>query len=253
VNKFQDDHWHKIVSAFVSLFDRTTANQLFTAVSSTSNTAEIAEDDETPSTGQERSPKERGAEEDLSLSAESPVRASPKGKEKANGVTSPQEVVESKDSPTGPLSPPSVQTTTEAELEDYRPAATTQQQPVVVTAAKRRLFNRIITRCILQLLMIETVNELFLNHSVYARIPSPELLRLMTMLKKSYHFAKRFNNDKDLRMRLFKEGFMKQPPNLLKQESGSAATYISILVRMYFDEGEERRKNRPQIEAALIP
>ena len=46
---------------------------------------------------------------------------------------------------------------------------------------------------------------------------------------------------------------MKQPPNLLKQESGSAATYVSILVRMYFDDSDERRRSRAETEAALIP
>jgi brefeldin A-inhibited guanine nucleotide-exchange protein len=54
-------------------------------------------------------------------------------------------------------------------------------------------------------------------------------------------------------MRLWREGFMKQPPNLLKQESGSAATYVSILLRMYHDEGEERKRNRADTEAALVP
>lgn len=46
---------------------------------------------------------------------------------------------------------------------------------------------------------------------------------------------------------------MKQPPNLLKQESGSAATYVSILLRMYHDEDEERKSNRADTEAALVP
>lgn len=101
--------------------------------------------------------------------------------------------------------------------------------------------------------MIETVNELFSNDSVYDQIPSPELLRLMALLKKSYLFAKKFNENKELRMRLWREGFMKQPPNLLKQESGSAATYVSILLRMYHDEGEERKRSREDIEAALVP
>jgi brefeldin A-inhibited guanine nucleotide-exchange protein len=101
--------------------------------------------------------------------------------------------------------------------------------------------------------MIDTVNELFSNDAVYAQIPSPELLRLMALLKKSFLFAKKFNENKELRMRLWREGFMKQPPNLLKQESGSAATYVSILLRMYHDEGEERKRNRPDTEAALVP
>ena len=54
-------------------------------------------------------------------------------------------------------------------------------------------------------------------------------------------------------MRLWREGFMKQPPNLLKQESGSAAVYVSILFRMYADNAEERLRSRPDIEAALVP
>ena len=123
----------------------------------------------------------------------------------------------------------------------------------MVTAARRKYFNKIITRCVLQLLMIETVNELFSNDAVYAQIPSSELLRLMALLKASYSFAKKFNNNKELRMRLWREGFMKQPPNLLKQESGSAACYVAILVRMYHDEGEERMRSRAETEAALIP
>ncbi|KAI7163789.1 hypothetical protein KC316_g12911, partial [Hortaea werneckii] len=65
--------------------------------------------------------------------------------------------------------------------------------------------------------------------------------------------AKRFNEDRDLRTRLFREGFMKQPPNLLKQESGSASVYVLILLRMYADTSEERAASRPETEAALIP
>jgi len=144
-------------------------------------------------------------------------------------------------------------TTAATDLEDYKPQSGLQQQPVVVTAARRRFFNQIITRCVLQLLMIETVNELFSNDAVYVQIPSPELLRLMALLKKSFLFAKKFNENKELRMRLWREGFMKQPPNLLKQESGSAATYVSILLRMYHDSSDERLQNRSDTEAALVP
>jgi brefeldin A-inhibited guanine nucleotide-exchange protein len=139
------------------------------------------------------------------------------------------------------------------QLEEFKPSSNLQQQPVVVTAARRRFFNRIISRCVLQLLMIETVNELFSNDTVYANIPSTELLRLMALLKRSFQFARRFNEDKELRMKLWREGFMKQPPNLLKQESGAAATYVSILFRMFIDDAPERLKSRPDIEAALVP
>ena len=54
-------------------------------------------------------------------------------------------------------------------------------------------------------------------------------------------------------MRLWREGFMKQPPNLLKQESGSAATYIQILFRMFADTSPTRADSRPEVEKALVP
>ena len=252
VTKFQLEHWHQIVSAFVELFDRTTAYQLFTAATSTSSSSYISEDDGA------RRPSHIDLDGlPITETAGDDCPSSPTGSARPNGVSPSQASQPRSEKPSSthrnPSPLPAQESSTTSELEDYRPQDSPQEQPVVVTAARRRFFNKIITRCVLQLLMIETVNELFSNNDVYAQIPSPELLRLMALLKKSYSFAKKFNNDKDLRMRLWREGFMRQPPNLLKQESGSAATYVSILVRMYFDEGEERRRNRTETEAALIP
>ncbi|KAI9838812.1 MAG: guanine nucleotide exchange protein for ADP-robosylation factor [Sclerophora amabilis] len=258
VNKFRMEHWTKIVGAFVELFERTTAYQLFSAATTSSGSAY-------QSNGGPTSPTPAGdrmmADLPLSSTSAEDGSSSPSFENslKINGLPpqSPSSVVVPNDELTG--APPEsenltpTETNPASELEDYRPQAEHQQQPVVVTAARRRFFNKIITKCVLQLLMIETVNELFSNDAVYAQIPSLELLRLMGLLKKSYQFAKKFNGDKDLRMRLWREGFMKQPPNLLKQESGSAATYIAILLRMYHDNGEERRKSRAETEAALIP
>ena len=246
VNKFQLEHWHQIVSAFVQLFERTTAYQLFSATTTSSNQSAIADDDRGKNSFRGDLDDDLAEDENQAMSTESTAQP--------NGVKPLEEIQKARGPQQGATtSPVSNSAQADAELEDYRPQTGPQQQPVVVTMARRRFFNKIITRCVLQLLMIETVNELFSNNDVYARIPSPELLRLMALLKKSYSFAKRFNNDKDLRMRLWHEGFMKQPPNLLKQESGSAATYVSILVRMYFDEGDERRRSRAETEAALIP
>lgn len=247
VIKFENSHWTKIVGSFVELFDRTTAHQLFSAATSSSESSYISDD------GSAR--KAPGGEatsiSDLHLtsSASEEVKSAPQSftEDSHRGENDASSALIQNSSDT-------TQTTTASpELEDYRPQSELQQQPVVVTAARRRFFNKIITRCVLQLLMIETVNELFSNDAVYTQIPSSELLRLMALLKGSYSFAKKFNNNKDLRMRLWREGFMKQPPNLLKQESGSAATYVSILVRMYHDEGDERRRSRADTEAALIP
>lgn len=240
VDKFTPVHWEKIVTAFVDLFSRTEATALFAAAASSfsSAPAEI-------SAGQALG---NGSANSLPLSDRS--RSS---KPQASRTTSEQSVNSEVQSASDSNTTVSPTQEIKAPFEDYRPPSQLQQAPVVVTAARRRFFNQIITKCVLQLLMIETVNELFSNDHVYARIPSMELLRLMGLLKKSYHFAKRFNDDLDLRNRLFQEGFMKQPPNLLKQESGSASVYVNILFRMYHDEGEERRSSRQQTEAALIP
>lgn len=219
VTRFKPEHWSKIVGCFVELFDRTTAHQLFHAITDSSSIADTSK----LSAPESIDPKELYLGPGDGVNGDG-LNLSPRPEEK-----------------------------TENDLEDYRPDSSLQQQPVVVTAARRKYFNKIITRCVLQLLMIETVNELFSNDAVYAQIPSTELLRLMALLKNSYKFAKKFNNNKELRMRLWREGFMKQPPNLLKQESGSAACYVNILVRMYHDDGEERRRNRAATEAALIP
>lgn len=255
VTKFEPEHWTKIVGSFVELFERTTAHQLFSAATSSSESTYIQDDDSprkittaeattvgvlplTNIVAQDVQPATKGPDDDTLVATEN-----------RNENFGSSDLTHSIVVPSTPL-----QSSSESpELEDYRPQAGLQQQPVVVTAARRRFFNKIITRCVLQLLMIETVNELFSNDAVYTQIPSSELLRLMGLLKSSYSFAKKFNNNKDLRMRLWREGFMKSPPNLLKQESGSAATYVNILVRMYHDEGEERRRSRAETEAALIP
>jgi len=45
---------------------------------------------------------------------------------------------------------------------------------------------------------------------------------------------------------------MKHLPNLLKQESSSAATLVHVLLRMYYDNRPEHEAARPQI-AQLMP
>ncbi|KDQ64470.1 hypothetical protein JAAARDRAFT_28101 [Jaapia argillacea MUCL 33604] len=118
---------------------------------------------------------------------------------------------------------------------------------------RRRIFKQIIVKCVLQLLLIETMNDLLRNDDVYATIPPEHLLRLMGVLDHSYQFARAFNEDKDLRTGLWKVGFMKHLPNLLKQESSSAATLVHVLLRMYYDTRSEHQAARPQIADRLLP
>ncbi|KAI5821112.1 hypothetical protein BZA77DRAFT_238616 [Pyronema omphalodes] len=239
VNKLKPQHWSKIVSAFVQLFETTTANQLFSALA-TGNVR-------TPSMSAASTHSQPMSISELSTSA---IEEDDGENALAIGGLTTGDAESSADE--GALSDPNgIRSPLTAALEDYKPHALPQQP--VVTAARRKFFNKIITQCVLQLLMIETVSELFQNDQVYDKIPSSELLRLMSLLKKSFSFARRFNGDKELRMKLWREGFMRQPPNLLKQESGSASTYVSILLRMYHDDKRERRESRAAIEDALIP
>ena len=247
VSRFNPAHWNKIVGSFVELFERTTAHRLFQAATSSSDTSQIGDDDDYSRKASHSETAASVKELTLSTHPSGEVVPTLSTADQQNGL--PNGVNRSRSGSTKTeTSPPQT-----PNLEDYRPQSALHKQPKVVTAARRKFFNKIITQCVLQLLMIETVNELFSNDSVYKAIPSGELLRLMALLKGSYHFAKRFNNDRKLRMDLWHEGFMKQPPNLLKQESGSAACYIAILLRMYHDEGEERRRSRADTESALIP
>ncbi|KAJ6613490.1 hypothetical protein B0H10DRAFT_2048736 [Mycena sp. CBHHK59/15] len=121
------------------------------------------------------------------------------------------------------------------------------------SADRRRIFKQIIVKCVLQLLLIETTNDLLRNDEVYNTIPPEHLLRLMGVLDHSYQFARMFNDDKELRTGLWKVGFMKHLPNLLKQESSSASTLVHILLRMYYDCRPEHQAARPQIADRLMP
>ncbi|KAJ7591093.1 sec7 guanine nucleotide exchange factor [Mycena floridula] len=121
------------------------------------------------------------------------------------------------------------------------------------TVDRRRIFKQIIVKCVLQLLLIETTNDLLRNNAVYSTIPPEQLLRLMGVLDHSYQFARMFNDDKELRTGLWKVGFMKHLPNLLKQESSSASTLVHVLFRMYYDPRPEHQTARPQIADRLMP
>ncbi|GAA99731.1 hypothetical protein E5Q_06434 [Mixia osmundae IAM 14324] len=120
-------------------------------------------------------------------------------------------------------------------------------------ADRKRIFRQIIVKCVLQLLLIETAHEMLQNDEVYSTIPAKDLLRLMSVLDSSYRFAKKFNADKDLRMALWKVGFMKQLPNLLKQESSSAATLVNVLLRVYSDERIDHKARRAETLEVFMP
>lgn len=128
-----------------------------------------------------------------------------------------------------------------------------EPRPVAPISDRRRIFRQIIVKCVLQLLLIETTHELLQNDGVYTTIPPAELLRLMSSLDESYRFARKFNADKDLRMALWKVGFMRDLPNLLRQESTSAATLVSVLLRSYNDTQADHVQERAKVVEVFAP
>ncbi|RCI05462.1 guanine nucleotide exchange protein for ADP-robosylation factor [Rhizopus stolonifer] len=132
-----------------------------------------------------------------------------------------------------------------------------QQSPadIEISEERQRNFQQVIIKCVLQLMLIQTVNDLLAKDPVYFAYPASHLMVLMGCLGRSFHFAKKFNVDNDLRMALFRFGFMKQLPNLLKQETSSGGCYVSVLMRMYanLENINDRDDKREEIEKILIP
>ncbi|KAJ3290032.1 guanine nucleotide exchange protein for ADP-robosylation factor [Borealophlyctis nickersoniae] len=121
---------------------------------------------------------------------------------------------------------------------------------------QKKEFQQIIVKCVLHLLIIQTLDEVLRSgpeDAVYKSLTSQHLFTLIDCLERSYRFAQAFNEDMELRMALYRMGFMRQLPNLLKQETSSVSSYILVLIKMYSDPNEERRSMRIEIEKRLIP
>lgn len=193
--KFTPEHWRQITATFASLFKITTAHQLF----------DQAQAIETDSAAREigNSVFEATGASTLADTASLVDGVSVNGLQTAPSTAG---------------------------------SATPQPPPAAVPASRKREFNALIVKCVLQLLMIEAVAELLTkNGAVYAAIPTPEVLQLLSLLRGSWTFASRFNADRDLRVALWRMGFMKQMPNLLRQEVASAQAYLRVLMTLYAD------------------
>ncbi|KAK5664637.1 guanine nucleotide exchange protein for ADP-robosylation factor [Batrachochytrium dendrobatidis] len=160
------------------------------------------------------------------------------------------------DSDTIPIHPPQLlqQSPLPIEKEPQRPLCATGR-PYSHKPVKSE-FQRIIFKCVLHLQVIQTLQELLStdhNPTVYNSLQSYQVLKLVDCLFQSYKFAKLFNADGELRTMLFRMGFMKQPPNLLKQETLSISGYFMALFCMFGDMSKERISSHDQIKQRLIP
>ncbi|SPO48579.1 probable SEC7 - component of non-clathrin vesicle coat [Moesziomyces antarcticus] len=219
VRKLSLERWGLVVDTFLQLFRTTTAHQLFDPVLRADG------------------------------SAESPTAAGG-----ANGAQQPEPISPGAGTaqlPSEAVAGDAAEDTPPQQLQ--APAAAAVQPTAMSGTERRRAFKQIIVKCVLQLLLIETTHELLQNEEVYRTMPGAQLLRLAGALEESYDFSRRFNADKELRVALWKVGFMKQLPNLLKQESSSAATLVHILVRMHADPRAEHVALQAEIRDKLVP
>ncbi|CAO1636783.1 unnamed protein product [Sympodiomycopsis kandeliae] len=218
VRKLSEAQWTEVVDTFLQLFRTTTAHQLFDPALRAEHVA--------TSPVNETRPSVQGSSRQQD--AINPLSPGPSSEEQARFPSSGVDY-------------------------EHSHTAAAAASTLLTGSERRRAFKQIIVKCVLQLLLIETTHELLAKPIVYDLIPPAELLRLTEVLESSYRFSKRFNADKELRIALWKVGFMKQLPNLLKQESSAAATLINVLVRMHGDPRWSHRSTRAQVRRTLVP
>ncbi|BFY99374.1 hypothetical protein BsWGS_02414 [Bradybaena similaris] len=157
-------------------------------------------------------------------------------------------------------------------------------RPLKKTASDQQLFQGLLIRCVVQLELIQTIDNIvffpatsrredaenlavakggdsdsltdsYHEHSdeqgMYQYLSSSQLLLFVDCLLESHRFAKSFNTNQEQRNILWKAGFKgKAKPNLLKQETQSLACLFRILFRLYDDTG--RQTSWPEVEQKLL-
>jgi brefeldin A-inhibited guanine nucleotide-exchange protein len=114
-------------------------------------------------------------------------------------------------------------------------------------------FQKIIIKCVLHHSVITTYDEIFksANGAVLNSLNHEQVLAVVDAIFKSFQFAQEFNKHMDLRIALLNMGFMKQLPNLAKQETSSISLYIHILGQMVQKANCESEQQA--FESRLIP
>lgn len=229
MSEFTDTHWHQVTEAFGTLFQLTTANELFesdplkqgrrksvpntatTSASATTATAPSTNGTATGSTADTTSEAENSKAEEEMERAIAEENGQDVGNEQEGAMGSGEDI-------------------------DVLPP-----QRLVVTKSSEALKqkvsvkNTIVVKCILQLLMIESLSELFEVEAFMNTIPFDDAIKLTKLLESSYEFARDFNDDYELRTRLVEARVSNKIPNLAKQETSSAAVLINILFKLYLN------------------
>ncbi|SSD59686.1 related to Protein transport protein SEC7 [Saccharomycodes ludwigii] len=219
MSRFKEEHWNLITEAFSRLFALTTASELFDSdpykqgrktSTRNSDTDEGADQHSSPATVDEE--VERAHKEEIS---EDVGNAEPNDK---------MAMLVAQNGSNGSATKRLVQTKSS---EDLRRRITTN--------------NAIVIKCVLQLMVIESLSELFEQEEFLNYVPFNDVIKITYLLQRSYEFSRDFNDDYELRTRLVEARVVDKIPNLLKQESSSAAVLINIMFRLYLnDESQEK-------------
>ncbi|KXS18026.1 hypothetical protein M427DRAFT_121684 [Gonapodya prolifera JEL478] len=235
VHKMDDDGWTKVCHCFVNLFEATTPYGLFEYPGGRPGAVGNAEES--------RSAPVVGGGAGDGNNDQDEVEFQPNGETDGSSDDEP------------PQKPTELRVQTDAAKSEGS-AGMAQLNAVSPPSPKDRKkdFQQTVMKCVLQLLLIQTLHETInQNENIYRSLKSKHMFVLLDCLDRSYLFARKFNNDTDLRMALYRGGFMQQLPNLLKQETTSVTSYISALIRMYSDGSDERRSVAHEVEQRLIP
>nr|KAJ3421655.1 guanine nucleotide exchange protein for ADP-robosylation factor [Polyrhizophydium stewartii] len=120
----------------------------------------------------------------------------------------------------------------------------------------KREFQRLIGKCVLHLLVMQTLDETLLagqSDTVFRSLSAEHMFRLTDCFDHSFRFARAFNKYTSLRTAIYRMGYMKQMPNLLKQETQSVTAYIRCLAKVSLDRSPETSMLREKTEKRLIP
>lgn len=122
------------------------------------------------------------------------------------------------------------------------------------TDYKIKVFNRAIMLSVQQILIINSAGEILEKPVVAEKIPAPDSLRIAHRLKESYEFARVFNLNHEARITLYHQGYMKQMPNLLMQESVAAQNYICVGTALFRDKAklEDDTDGRNELRTELL-
>lgn len=223
VSKFNASHWTDIGDVFSKLFELTTATELF-----------------------EYDPLHKGRRS--SVSADATAIGDVDGANIAETVKRAHQEESSEDVGNDMVADDNE----DAQLngkQHLKPTANSTSKPtkrLVQTKSSEELRHRItiknsiVVKCVLHLLMIELLSELFENEEFARAIPYKQSIEITNLLQRSYEFARDFNEDYELRTRLVEARVVDKIPNLLKQETSAAAVLINILFKLYLNDEDKK-------------